>query len=91
MQPQTEPAEPGRARLLVRVSVMLGGSFAGQAWKIKFDIGQSKARESDLPDEHPAQLDAGTCRVLPGACFRVRGIPGGNALGQASSPAGNAR
>ena len=62
MQPTTGPAEPGRARLLGRVSVTLGGSFAGQTWKIKFDLGQSKAREGDLPDERPAQLDAGNAR-----------------------------
>ena len=58
----TGPGESSRARLLARVSVMLGGSFAGQIWKIKFDIGQSKAREADLPE---AQLAAWACGALP--------------------------
>ena len=64
MQP-TGPGEPSRARLLARVSVMLGGSFAGQIWKIKFDIGQSKARETDLPDGHQAQLAPGHAGISP--------------------------
>jgi CRP-like cAMP-binding protein len=51
------PAELARARLRGRVSVTLGGSFAGQTWEIKFGRGQSKARDTDLPDEHPARLD----------------------------------
>ena len=48
---------------------MLGGSFAGQAWKIKFDLGQSKAREGDLPDERQAQLDAGNAGFSPEPAF----------------------
>jgi CRP-like cAMP-binding protein len=69
MQPPTGPAEPGRARSLGRVSVTLGGSFAGQTWKIKFNLGQSKAREGDLPDEGPAQMDAGNARFSPEPAF----------------------
>ena len=69
MPPPTGPAEPGRGRLLARVSVTLGGSFAGQTWKIKFDIGQSKAREGDLPDGHPAQLDPGHAGFSPEPAF----------------------
>ena len=69
MRPPAGPAEPGRARLLGRVSVMLGGSFAGQAWKIKLDLGQSKAREADLRDERPAQLDARNAGFSPEPAF----------------------
>ena len=68
MQP-TGPGESSRARLLARVSVMLGGSFAGQIWKIKFDIGQSKARETDLPDGHQAQLAPGHAGLSPEPAF----------------------
>lgn len=49
------PAELARARLLSRLSVTLGG----RTWEIKFDIGQNKARDPDLPDRHPARLDHG--------------------------------
>jgi hypothetical protein len=68
MQP-AGPGEPSRARLLARVSVMLGGSFAGQIWKIKFDIAQSKARETDLPDGHQAQLAPEHAGLSPEPAF----------------------
>ena len=71
MQP-TGPGEPSRARLLARVSVMLGGSFAGQIWKIKFDISQTKARAADLPDAHQAQLAAGHAGLSPRLPSRTR-------------------
>jgi hypothetical protein len=69
MPPPTGSAEPGRGMPLARVSVTLGGSFAGQTWKIKFDLGQSKARGGDLPDGHPAQLDPGHAGFSPEPAF----------------------
>jgi hypothetical protein len=48
---------------------MLGGSFAGQIWKIKFDIAQSKARETDLPDGHQAQLAPEHAGLSPEPAF----------------------
>jgi CRP-like cAMP-binding protein len=43
-------AEVTRAKLVDLLSVTLGGSIGGQPWKVKFDIGQAKARETDITD-----------------------------------------
>lgn len=43
-------ADITRAKLVDLFSVTLGGSIAGQSWKVKFDIGQAKAREKDVAD-----------------------------------------
>jgi CRP-like cAMP-binding protein len=43
----TSSADVTRAKLMNLLSVTLGGSIAGQPWKVKFDIGQAKAGEKD--------------------------------------------
>ena len=45
-----ESGDATRAKLVNLFSVTLGGSIAGQPWKIKFGIGQAKAREKDATD-----------------------------------------
>ena len=45
-----ESADATRAKLVNLFSVTLGGSIAGQPWKIKFDIGQAKAREKEVTE-----------------------------------------
>jgi hypothetical protein len=43
-------ADITRAKLVDLFSVTLGGSIAGQSWKIKFDIDQAKARKKKITD-----------------------------------------
>src|SRR5690242_6154624 len=55
-------ADATRAKLVDLFSVTFGGSIAGQPWKIKFDIGQAKAREKDVidgPATRPGMPDHG--------------------------------